>query len=262
MERFFKYHGLGNDFVVLDHRQSGGDIDAAQAVRLCDRRHGIGADGVLVLLSERDASARMVVHNADGSVAEMCGNGLRCAVKHLADADPARPPVLRVATDAGLLTCRPRYVAGEVAAVEVEMGRVSFPFVAEPLPGHPGLVGTAVHLGNPHLVIFDRPLDEVETLGPVLERHPLFPHRTNVEWVSRVGQGLKLRVWERGSGLTLACGTGACAAAAAAVREGRLPGGDWLEVELPGGKLSVKVAPDLSDVWMRGPAVRVFEGQV
>ena len=275
-ERLFKYHGLGNDFVVLDRRSGGGDIGPGEAIRLCDRRTGVGADGVLVLLPAERAMARMVVHNADGSVAEMCGNGLRCAVKHLVDGPAGsaeRPSSVEVDTGAGRLRCEVAYGAdGRVEEVEVSMGPARLlapnlpgpePFVGRELPGMPGVRGTAVSLGNPHLVIFDRSKAEAGVLGPGLERHPLFPDRVNIELVEqRSPRELELAVWERGVGLTRACGTGACAAVAAGVVEGRLPAGEWIAARLPGGSLSVRVAGDLSEVRMRGPATFVFQAEL
>ncbi len=273
-ERIFKYHGLGNDFVVLDRRQTGMDIDADTARWICDRRRGIGADGVLSLLPSAVAAARMVVHNADGSIAEMCGNGLRCAVKYLVDHSSERPEHMDVETGAGVLACLPSQGAQGVSEVDVSMGPARLvaanlpsgatgqPFLQATVPGHPGLLGTAVSMGNPHLVLLDRPLDEAERLGPVLERHPAFPDRTNVEFVRVEPDGLTVVVWERGCGLTQACGTGACAAAAAAVRAGRLPEDAWLRVTLPGGDLHLRVPADLSDIRLRGPATFVFEGVV
>jgi diaminopimelate epimerase len=258
VERAFKYHGLGNDFVLLDRRASGVDIVPQTARALCDRHFGLGADGVLVILPAPEALARMVVHNADGSVAEMCGNGIRCVVKHLVEQDHASPPGVRVATGAGVLACVVRYDGGRVRDVEVEMGapRVEGPRSVE------GVEGTTVSLGNPHFVLFDRPFEEAATLGPRLERNPAFPDRTNVEWVRLRDGGTDVVVWERGVGLTLACGTGACAAAAAAVRSGRVPGGGWLTVRLPGGALEVKVEADLSQVRLRGPAAFVYEATI
>ena len=270
-EKVFKYHGLGNDFVVLDRRQTGRDITAAAARAVCDRRRGVGADGVLVLLPSPAASARMVVHNSDGSTAEMCGNGLRCVVKYLVDHATEKPAVVPVETGAGVLTCAVTYDRGEVVLVEVDMGPARLvapnlppgPFVDQEIPGHPGLRGTAVNMGNPHLVLFGRPGSEAATLGPVLERHPLFLERTNVELVTlpaQVPEGeVDVVVWERGAGLTEACGTGACAALAAGVYLGRLPADQWIGVRLPGGPLDVRVARDLSAVQLRGPAEFVFE---
>src|SRR5262245_26792258 len=186
MERAYKYHGLGNDFILLDRRRSGVDIDAAHARWLCDRRRGVGADGVIVLCPSDRATARMIVHNADGSVAEMCGNALRCAVKHLAESSGERPVRMQLDTGAGLLGSAITYAGGEVAEVEVAMsparlvaetlpsGRSGKPFVQEALPGF-DVKGTAVEMGPPHLVLFDTPLELAPSLGPELERHPLFP---------------------------------------------------------------------------------------
>ena len=275
MEKLFKYHGLGNDFVILDRRASGEDIDAQTAVRLCDRRRGIGGDGVLVLLPSKQAFARMVVHNSDGSVAEMCGNGLRCAVKYLVDQDGEKRPELPVETGAGVLNARIAYSSKGADEIEIEMGPARFvapnlpsgktgePWVRQPLIGHPNLWGTAVSMGNPHLVLYGAALSEAEKVGPVLERSPLFPDRTNVEFVrTDPDGGLSVVVWERGSGLTQACGTGACASVAAAVYEKRLPADAWVPVRLPGGTLQIRVAADLSRVQLKGPATFVFEGVV
>ncbi|MHB8878645.1 MAG: diaminopimelate epimerase [Myxococcaceae bacterium] len=271
MERVYKYQGLGNDFVVLDRRGSGRDIDAAASRRLCDRRLGVGADGVLALLPSKLAVARMVVHNADGSVAEMCGNGIRCAVKYLVDHGGEKPPRLAVETGAGVLWCEVSYAGGEARSVQVSMGPARLeapnlppggPFVARELPGAFGLRGTAVNLGNPHLVFLDADPERAGELGPSLERSPLFAERTNVELCRLGPDGLTVAVWERGVGLTQACGTGACAAAVAAAVQKRAPFGTWLKVTLPGGPLEVRVAEDLSSVELRGPAEFVFEAVV
>lgn len=274
LERIFKYHGLGNDFVVLDRRGTGQDIDAETSRWMCDRRLGIGADGVLSLLPSTRGLARMVVHNADGSVAEMCGNGLRCAVKYLIDQSGERPGSIDVETGAGVLTCVPGYDEGGVMEVDISMGPARLvepnlpsgatgqPFLDAPVPGHPGLRGFAVSMGNPHLVLLDRPGEEAGRLGPVLEYHPGFPERTNVEFTRVDPDGLTVVVWERGCGLTQACGTGACAAATAAVLAKRLPADAWLRVTLPGGDLRIRVPSDLSDIRLRGPVAFVFEGVV
>jgi diaminopimelate epimerase len=273
-EFFHKYHGLGNDFIVLDRRQTGVDVDAQMAQWLCDRRLGVGADGVLSLLPSESGMARMVVHNADGSIAEMCGNGLRCAVKYLVDNSGEKPERIDVETGAGLLACTPGYGADGVALVEISMGPARLvepnlpsgatqrPFLDEPVPGHADLRGHAISMGNPHLVLLDQPLETASRLGPVLERHPGFPERTNVEFVRVDEDGLTVVVWERGCGLTQACGTGACAAAVAAVLAKRRPAEDWSRVRLPGGELFIWVAADLSDIRLRGPAAFVFTGVV
>lgn len=267
METFFKYQGLGNDFVVLDRRASGVDIDAALSRRLCDRHFGIGADGVLTILPEPGTDGRMVVHNADGSTAEMCGNGLRCVVKYLADRAEPRPASLRIATGAGVLTSELEWGPDGAERVTVAMGPALLeapslpgggPFVQRTIEG---VVGTAVSMGNPHLVLLDTPPSEAARLGPSLEVHPAFAERTNVEFVApRAEGGLAVTVWERGVGLTLACGTGACAAVAASALAGRSPFDAWVPVQLPGGVLEIKVAADRSQVWLKGPARFVFQG--
>jgi diaminopimelate epimerase len=273
-EKFFKYHGLGNDFVILDRRESGADIDAATARRICDRRRGVGADGVLVVTNSARAFARMIVHNADGSSAETCGNGIRCVAKYLVDHQREKPERLKIETDSGVVECRIDYRDGMAEEVEASMGqaklidsqlpsaRTGAPFVDQELPGHPGVSGTAVSMGNPHLVLFVQSLEASKSLGPRLEQHPIFPQNTNVEFVEQNGSGLKVSVWERGAGLTEACGTGACAAAVAAVKLGRITPGQWVNVELPGGTLRIWVDPELKTVQMRGPASFVYEGSI
>jgi diaminopimelate epimerase len=275
VESAFKYHGLGNDFVILDRRAQGNDIDATQARSLCDRRLAIGADGVLVILPSRRGQVAMVVHNADGSIAEMCGNGIRCVAKYLGDRNPEHPTKLSIETAAGVLTCSLHYGEANkgVDLVEVSMGRASLvadnlpsrsgkPFVEHPLEGGGGPTGTAVSLGNPHLVIFDRPPERIEISGPALERHPEFPERTNVEWAEPAGKGFRVVVWERGAGQTLACGTGACAVVAAAVKTSRVQPDQWIPIQVPGGQLEVRCRADLSNVELRGPATFVFEAKL
>lgn len=269
METFFKYQGLGNDFVVIDRRQSGLDLDDEQTRRLCDRHFGIGADGVLSILPAPGTAGRMVVHNADGSVAEMCGNGLRCVATYLATRDASRPTALKVATGAGVLDCELQWGPAGVETVTIAMGPAQLeapilphggPFVRQAIEGQ---VGTAVSMGNPHLVLLDVPPSEAGKLGPALEVHPWFPGRTNVEFVApRKAGGLEVAVWERGVGLTLACGTGACAAVTASALAGRSPFDTWVPVQLPGGLLDIKVKADRSQVWLRGPARLVFEGRL
>lgn len=251
---FGKYQGLGNDFVVVDQVF----VTAAGARRMCDRRRGIGADGVLTLLPPRDprASVRMHIYNADGSVAEMCGNGLRCVVRKLLSETGA--PEVVVDTDAGILAGRL-----EDEAVRVELGVVST--IAESVPVE--LDGTSVNalgvsVGNPHLVLPAFPQDAdlmalARAHGPRLERSPLFPERVNVELVKPAADGLELVVFERGSGITQACGTGAAAAAYASLMRGTVPRSP-VQVRLPGGPLVVHVAGDRVEI--TGPAEHVFDG--
>jgi diaminopimelate epimerase len=281
--RFSKYHGLGNDFVVVDLRGAApGDTAAWQdpaAVRaLCDRQFGIGGDGVLAILPATAAGsdARMRVLNADGSEAEMCGNGLRCVVDYLRRRDPAlRRDRLVIDTGAGALACdatdgvvtvdmgRPRLTRGEIPMT----GPASERCVEQPLESAPaGWRVTGVSMGNPHAVIFvDDP--DVRGLaarhGPALEVHPWFPRKTNVEIAHvRSPREIDLAVFERGvSAVTNACGTGACATVVAAILTGRAVAGEEVLVHLPGGDLSITVPADLSTVWMRGPAAPVFDGE-
>jgi diaminopimelate epimerase len=273
--RFAKYHGLGNDFVLVDRRSSGEPVTSEQAIRLCDRRRGIGADGVLTILPAATGAARMRVTNADGSLAQMCGNGIRCVARYLAEEAGVAGEVLAIESDAGLRSCRLVRRRGKVAEVEVDMGAPELEASRIPVQAGPGrfvrqpialpdetLQGTAVSMGNPHLVLFFVSPSAASKLGPLLERHPMFPERTNVEFARREGDGLSVAVWERGVGITAACGTGACAAMVAAVLEGLLPAGDERPVRLAGGTLHVRVTGDLSRVFMRGPAVRVFAGEV
>ena len=299
-----KYHGLGNDFIVVDLRDAAAraafgasEVPAPALVEaLCDRRHGIGADGVLAILpATSDGDARMRVLNADGSEAEMCGNGLRCVVKHLLERDPAlaerarqHGDSLRIETGAGVLRCQAHGSedraarAGQIATVTVDMGRPRLTRAAIPMTG-PGdercieapltvagtsLAITGVSMGNPHAVAFvgasgPRLRVLAETVGATIEHHLWFPRRTNVELARVHGPTeIELVVWERGCGITLACGTGACATAVAACLTGRAQPGTEIAVHLLGGPLAITVAPDYHTVWMRGPAVHVFDGSV
>jgi diaminopimelate epimerase len=285
---FSKYHGLGNDFIVVDLRAEAGALPDPDLVRaLCDRRHGIGADGVLPILpATGDADARMRVLNADGSEAEMCGNGLRCVVKHLCERDPALADrarehgLLRIETGAGVLGCQPHTRHGQVHAVTVDMGPPQLGRASIPMTGPAGepcievpltvagtsLSVTAVSMGNPHVVAFVDAAGPAlralaEAVGPSIERHDWFPRRTNAELAHVHGPSeIELVVWERGCGITLACGTGACATAVAACLTGRAQPGTEISVRLPGGTLAITVAEDHGTVWMRGPAVHVFDG--
>jgi diaminopimelate epimerase len=302
---FVKVEGLGNDFVVVDLRpgrpgeKAQAALDPAVVRAVCDRHFGVGADGILAILPGEQGDARMRVLNADGSEAEMCGNGIRCVAKVLYEDDSQlRRPVLNIDTGAGLLACSIHLGPGngsaqpEVTSVSVEMGVPRLLRAEIPMTGPPGervlrapveiggrsFAVTAVSMGNPHAVIFiDDPaaslLTLAESFGPKLETSPLFPRRTNVEF-ARVRQGaagaeIDLVVWERGCGITLACGTGACATAVAAALEGRVNAGGETPVHLPGGTLFITVrqnatgaASSFESVLMRGPAARVFSSDI
>ncbi len=262
---FSKYHGLGNDFLIVDLR----DSPLAEAVQtpaaaraLCDRRFGVGGDGVLALLPSSTGDVRMRVLNADGSEAEMCGNGIRCVAKHLHERDPVLRgrDTIRVETLAGVLPCGVSTAGGETW-VAVEMGRPEIGFIEDDLEGR---LATSVSMGNPHVVMFVpeegaslRAL--AERIGPGLETHARFPAKTNVELVHATDRGLEVVVWERGCGITLACGTGACASAVAACITGRAERGKPVRVKLLGGELEITVAPGDAGVTMRGPATFVYD---
>ena len=257
--RFSKWHGLGNDFVVVEGRP----LAAERVRRICDRRRGVGADGVVAILPPRTpgAAAAMHITNPDGSVAEMCGNAIRCLAKLLAEARGLDGAV-RIDTDAGTKTCTlHRAPSGAVAAVTVEMGPARLEGEQDFRVGGETLHATRVSMGNPHAVIFEGATRErAAAVGPAIER--AVPGGVNVGFARPGPGGFDLVVWERGAGLTDACGTGACAAAVAAVRRGDAKAGVPVAVRLPGGALEITVSPDLSGVLMRGPAERVFEGEL
>src|SRR3954469_25970827 len=291
--RFAKYHGLGNDFLVVDLRTADpADAAAIQApphvIALCDRQFGVGGDGVLAILPSATADARMRVLNSDGSEAEMCGNGLRCVVKELYDRGGLGRPTLAIETGAGRLVCDVEAPGGgAVRSVTVAMGAPRLLRGEIPMTGPAGercieqplaIAGatrpvTCVSMGNPHAVTFvgsrDEAMELARTVGPVVERHAWFPTRTNAEFAHvKPRREIDLVVWERGCGITLACGTGACATAVAACLEGRASAGAEIPVHLPGGPLGITVTPEASGteprfagVVMRGPASIVFEAE-
>ncbi|MEK6606132.1 MAG: diaminopimelate epimerase, partial [Myxococcota bacterium] len=254
-------------------------LDPAVAARLCDRRFGVGADGILAILAPRhpEALARMAIRNADGSEPEMCGNGIRCVAKWLFDrglrraasAHPTGCKVIPIETGAGVLDCGIETGAdGRAETVAVEMGKPLVLAERRPLEvAGRSIVVSEVSMGNPHAVAFvdDASVDLralAETIGPAVERHARYPARTNAEFARVAAGAIELVVWERGCGITLACGTGASATAAAAVATGRLPAGREIEVRLPGGSLFIRVAEGLAGVRMRGPAVEVYQGEL
>jgi diaminopimelate epimerase len=264
MLRFVKYHGLGNDFVVIDR-----EVTPREAIALCDRRFGVGADGVLMVLPAREADARMRILNADGSEAEMCGNGIRCVAKELHDSGRVRKDVIAIETGNGVLSCAVTPGKdGKVDTVAVEMGRPrkEREKLDEPLTvGGRTFAMTCVSMGNPHAVTFVESDENLRALaekfGPLVERHEWFPKRTNVEFARIENGEIELVVWERGCGITLACGTGACGTTAAAAWTGRAPKGREIQVHLLGGTLGITVADDFSGVRMRGPARVAFRAE-
>jgi diaminopimelate epimerase len=268
--RVWKYQGAGNDFVMTLDLEGGRTLEAGDVRALCDRRLGIGADGSIRVTRASDGRPFMDYRNADGTVAEMCGNGIRCVAVFLRDVGQETAPSFQVGTRAGIR----RVTFRDDGRVTVDMGEPNFTKAAIPMRGPAwetyldetldlggGIVvrATAVSMGNPHLVLFlddDPERFHVSHIGAVLERHDRFPEGTNVEF-ARVGTDeIAARVWERGSGETMACGSGACAIAVAAHEAGLAERRSW--VRFPGGMLEVE-RQGSGSVRLTGPAERVFE---
>ena len=267
---FVKMHGLGNDFIIVEDFTSSGRDYPSLARRICQRRWSIGADGLAVLQNDEQADFRMRIFNPDGGEAEMCGNALRCVARRFGEQENRQE--VTVKTQDSLKKTR---LLGE-GWVQVNMGAPVLESKDIPVAGEERLVVgekvkveektwlnfTAVSMGNPHCVIFVENLEEVPLArwGSFLEWHELFPSGVNVEFVEKVNQGrVKVKVWERGAGETLACGTGACAVAVAGIEQGVL--NEMVEVELPGGPLRIHWSPG-SEVYMEGPAEEVFRGEI
>jgi diaminopimelate epimerase len=268
--RFTKMHGIGNDFVMVDAVEKPFAPSPEFAARVCDRRRGVGSDGLIVLERGSHAPFRMRMFNPDGSESEMCGNGVRCAALFLRDRGHLHDSAVKIETGAGILELS----ILEDGCVQVDMGPARLTrgeigitgdptdtFVRQPLDvSGVALEGTAVSMGNPHLVIpvADVSAVPLEEWGPALERHELFPNRVNVHFVQVLSGGALLqRTWERGAGATLACGTGACAATVACHNLGLTD--RRVTVSLPGGELLITYL-DNGRVLMAGPAESVFEG--
>lgn len=278
---FAKMHGLGNDYVYIDLVSRQLDTPNSDAFwselsrRVSDRHFGIGSDGVILILPGQQAEFAMRIFNADGSEGRMCGNGVRCLGKYVYDHGLTTQLELGVETLAGTKRLQLHPGARGITSITVDMGAPGLHRQDVPMQGSPKdqvidevhcfdgqeVAVTAVSMGNPHCVLFVDDVDRapVRELGPVIEHSPLFPERTNVEFVSVLDeQRLRMRVWERGSGETMACGTGACATLVATHLSGRA--GRKAVVELPGGTLDI--AWDAADghVYMTGPAVEVYQG--
>ena len=276
--RFVKMHGIGNDFPVFDHLQPGAPtIDQIQAasMQLCDRRFGIGGDGTISVLPSEKADFAMRMFNPDGSEAEMCGNGIRCFAKYVSDSGLTAKTEISVETLAGIMLLDLTIEEGKVTQVRVDMGEPRLERAQLPMEGPSGqvlhealkldgevLYITGVSMGNPHIVFFpEQATDElILRVGPKLETHPAFPKRTNVHAAQLVGRDeLLMKIWERGAGPTLACGTGACAVGVAAHLNG-LTGRDVL-IHLPGGDLRIQWGIN-NRVYMTGPAAYIYSGEI
>ncbi len=273
---FYKMHGIGNDYVYFDCFEKEPKDPAALAVRLSDRHFSVGGDGVILVCKSEIADGKMRMFNADGSEGKMCGNGIRCVGKFLYEIKGIRKPVLTVETLSGVKTLQMGVEGDTVVSVTVDMGKPEFSPEKIPvaLAGSRVVdvsvtVGGAEHkitclsMGNPHCVVFGGDPYEIalEKIGAAFETDPLFPDRVNAEFVQVLKKNeLKMRVWERGSGETFACGTGACAAAVAAVLNGYCEENAEIAVHLRGGTLTVRYTGET--VYMTGPAEFAFTGEV
>ncbi|MTI84610.1 MAG: diaminopimelate epimerase [Firmicutes bacterium] len=271
---FTKVHGLGNDFVMVDAESEelpGNLSKLAQAV--CDRHFGIGADGLVLIWPTDEADIRMQILNSDGSEAEMCGNAIRCVSKYIYEKGIIKKEQIKVETKAGIMVPEVSVQNGVVAAVKVDMGEPKLDRKEIPMLGSAGMVigenlkvgehnfkVTAVSMGNPHVVIFVVDVDEVPIShwGPRIENHNIFPNKTNVEFVQVLNRSeVRMQVWERGAGPTMACGTGACATAVAAHLNGFTE--KQVSVHLASGSLDIEWSEN-NHVYMTGPAEEIFSG--
>lgn len=276
--KFTKMHGTGNDFVLVEQANLPDEIDLVEfAQKICDRRFGVGSDGLLILAEHDDADFEMLFYNPDGSLAEMCGNGIRCLGKFIFDHDHSKSDKLRIKTGNGILPLKLDIADdGNVSWVEVAIGIPDFTRSAIPITGD-GETALAeqikiddgneiefhgVSMGNPHAVILVDNVDDfpVDKIGPQIENHEIFPNRTNVEFVKHISPELiSVRIWERGAGETLSCGTGVCAAVAVSRKLGLT--GKSVKVKVPGGDLKIRFDND-DTIYLGGPAIEVFVGKI
>ena len=276
--RFTKMHGISNDYVYISTFDQEIPDPEQLAVRLSDRRTGIGGDGIILVCPADGADAKMRIFNADGSEGKMCGNGIRCVGKFVYDKGlvPPEKTVITIDTLSGIKTLDLTVEDGKVQSARVDMGAailkpsdIPVRYHGDKMVNAPLIVGrrewrvTAVSMGNPHCVTFTDDVDglDLEKIGPSFEKHPAFPDRVNTEFVRVIDDHtLQMRVWERGSGETWACGTGACATAVAACLNGFCKKGEDITVRLRGGDLVINYTDET--VIMTGPASTVFEGEV
>ncbi len=273
---FTKMEGCGNDYIYVEELHQHFDNHEEIAKKLSDRHFGIGGDGVIFIQSSEIADARMSMYNEDGSIGKMCGNGIRCVAKYLYDNNIVRSHTMTIETLSGVKKINLVFVGDEVVGASVDMGEAildpkSIPALLEgrqivdrPVAFNDKLLNiTCVSMGNPHCIIFVDNVKDIELnlLGPMIENSSIFPERTNVEFVHVVDEEhLQMRVWERGAGETLACGTGACASVVAAVENGFCKKDRTISVSVKGGDLSIKYIDN--HVLMQGPARKVFTGIV
>lgn len=260
--KFTKMQGLGNDYLYVYSETEPSEPEVC-SIRLSERHFGAGSDGMIWILPSDAADFKMRIFNADGSEAMMCGNGIRCVGKYVYDKGYTDKTELTVETNSGIKKLKLSVEAGKVKTVSVDMGKASVGGTIVLEADDRKMICRQVSMGNPHAVIFTDDVMRVplDVLGPEIERHPAFPGGVNVEFVTVLAQNrLRMRVWERGSGVTLACGTGACASVAAAVKAGYCRADTDVGVVLDGGELTVRIAAD-DAVTMTGPAQMIYDGE-
>ena len=278
--KFTKMHGLGNDFILIDclDRELGNHPFLSNlSKKLCDRHFGIGADGLILILSSEKADFRMRIYNSDGTEAQMCGNGIRCFAKYAYENKIISKIKFTIETLAGIITPELIFKGKEISGIKVDMGIPKLERKEIPMEGEnaPTVVNetlkidsktifqiTCVSMGNPHCITFVNDIQSipVEEIGPKIENHPLFPEKTNAEFIQVLNkQEINFRVWERGAGETLACGTGACAALVATILNKKTD--REAIIHLPGGDLDIQWA-DNGHVYMTGPAELAFKGKM
>ena len=275
--KFTKMQGTGNDYVYVNAFTEKLENPAQVAITVSDRHFGIGSDGLILVAPSEVADCRMIMYNADGSEGAMCGNGIRCVSKYAYDNGIVDKEHITVETKSGIKTLDLTVEDGKVTYVQVNMGKAILnpteipvkaegdSFIAKPLMVNgKEYTATCVSMGNPHCVIFTEGIDDLdlEKIGPFFENHEWFPDRINTEFVEVIDDHtIRMRVWERGSGETISCGTGTCAAAVAAVLNGHCKHGEEIEVQIRGGKLYDTYLEN-GEVLMKGPAVTVFDGEM
>ncbi len=272
---FSKWHGLGNDFVIVNGLEEKIDNYNEVAIKVCDRNFGIGADGLVVILPSQIADFEMRIFNSDGSEAEMCGNVTRCIARYVFEYGLTNKKKITLETKAGIIKPELIFIDNVLSTIRVDMGEPRLKRGEIPMTGTENeqvineslLVDgaeyriTCVSMGNPHCILFVDDITSIDLcdLGSKIETHATFPRKTNVEFVQVLNkQNLRMRVWERGAGITMACGTGACATLVAAVLNGKTD--RQATVELDGGELLIEWGVD-NHIYMSGPAVEVFRGQ-
>ncbi len=273
--KFVKSEGCGNDFIIIDDPEAKLDLDPSFVAKVCDRHYGVGADGLMLVRPSKEADLGMEFFNSDGSLAKVCGNGLRCFAKYAHDNDLLKKTLFFVETRSGVKEVELTYEEGAVTGARVDMGKPVFETDKIPMISNDktfidqlidvqgtAVTATCLSMGNPHCVIFVEDIESapVKSVGSKIEQSDIFPERVNVEFVQPVGESeLSVRVWERGAGGTLACGSGACAAVVAASKQGII--GRTAKVNMPGGQLLVNWHED-GQVYLAGHARQVFSGEI